>query len=140
MDQSLLNFNIAELFVRCFLGILLIFQGYDKLFVVKIKNVVIVFQNETERKNVPNFLVVLISYFTSIVEFFGGILLVVGLFHNQIHIVLCIDLLLVSFAFSYVNPMWDLKHVFPRAVLIITILLLSNYFYFGIDTLLFNRN
>ena len=137
MDQSLLNFNIAELFVRCFLGILLIFQGYDKLFVVKIKNVVIVFQNETERKNVPNFLVVLISYFTSIVEFFGGILLVVGLFHNQIHIVLCIDLLLVSFAFSYVNPMWDLKHVFPRAVLITSVLLLSNYFYFGIDTILF---
>ena len=140
MDQSILNFNIAELFVRCFLGILLIFQGYDKLFVVKIKNVIIVFHNESERKNVPNFLVVLISYFTSIVEFFGGILLVIGLFHNQIHIVLCIDLLLVTFAFSYVNPMWDLKHVFPRAVLIISILLLSNYFYFGIDTLLFNRN
>ncbi len=132
-----LNFNIAELFARCFLGILLIFQGYDKLFVVKIKNIVSAFHNESERKNVPNIFVVLISYFTSIVEFFGGILLVIGLFHNFIHILLGIDLLLVTFAFSYVNPMWDLKHVFPRAALIISIFLLSNYFYFGIDTLIF---
>ena len=137
MNYPDLNFNIAELFTRCFLGILLIFQGYDKLFVVKINNIVSAFHNESERKNVPNIFVVLISYFTSIVEFFGGILLVIGLFHNFIHILLGIDLLLVTFAFSYVNPMWDLKHVFPRAALIIAILLLSNYFYFGIDTLIF---
>lgn len=137
MNYPELNFNMAELFVRCFLGILLVFQGYDKLFVVKLKNVVSAFHDESERKNVPHFLVVLISYFTSIVEFFGGILLVIGLFHNFIHILLGVDLLLVTFAFSYVNPIWDLKHVFPRAVLIISIFLLSNYFYFGIDTLLF---
>ena len=134
MNQTELNFNIAELFVRCFLGILFVFQGYDKLFVVKVKNVVNAFHNETDRKHIPNFLLVFTSYFTSITEFFGGILLITGLFHQIVPIVLAINLLVVAFAFSFLRPMWDLQHVFPRVVLLTLILLLSNYFYFGLDT------
>jgi uncharacterized membrane protein YphA (DoxX/SURF4 family) len=137
MNHIELNFNIAELFIRCFLGILLIFQGYDKLFVVKIKNVVNAFHAESVKKNVPNFLVVLVSYFSSITEFFGGIFLITGLFHHYVPIVIALDLLIVSVAFSFINPIWDLKHVFPRVILVTALMLLSNYFYFGIDTLIF---
>lgn len=137
MYQTEFNYNIAELFVRCFLGILFIFQGYDKLFVVKIKNVVNAFHNETDRKHIPQFLLVLTSYFTSISEFFGGILLVFGLFHQIVPIILAINLLVVTFAFSFLRPMWDLQHVFPRVILLTLILLLSNYFYFGLDTIIF---
>lgn len=134
MYQNDFNFRMAELFVRWFLGILLIFQGYDKLFVVKVKNVISSFKNEAERKNVPNFLIVFTSYFTSIVEFFGGILLVLGLFHNMVTIVIGINLLVVAIAFSFLKPVWELHHVFPRVILLTLILLLSNYFYFGVDT------
>lgn len=137
MYQTEFNYSIAELFVRCFLGILFIFQGYDKLFVVKIKNVVNAFHNETDRKHIPEFLLVFTSYFTSITEFFGGILLVFGLFHQIVPIVLAINLLVVTFAFSFLRPMWDLQHVFPRVILLTLILLLSNYFYFGLDTIIF---
>ncbi|MBL7934248.1 MAG: DoxX family protein [Bacteroidia bacterium] len=137
MYQTEFNYSIAELFVRCFLGILFIFQGYDKLFVVKIKNVVNAFHNETDRKHIPQFLLVLTSYFTSISEFFGGILLLFGLFHQIVPVILAINLLVVTFAFSFLRPMWDLQHMFPRVVLITLILLLSNYFYFGLDTLIF---
>lgn len=136
MNQPELNYNIAELFVRCFLGILFIFQGYDKLFVVKVKNVVNAFHHETDRKHIPDFLLVFTSYFTSITEFFGGILLVTGLFHQIVPVILAINLLVVAFAFSFLRPMWDLQHVFPRVVLLTLILLLSNYFYFGLDALI----
>lgn len=136
MSQTDLNYSIAELFVRCFLGILLVFQGYDKLFVVKVKNVINAFHNDAEQKKVPNFLVVITSYFTSITEFFGGILLIIGLFHNIVSIILVINLLIVALAFSFLKPIWDLQHVFPRVILLTLILLLSNYFYLGIDTLL----
>jgi putative oxidoreductase len=136
MNQTELNYNIAELFVRSFLGILFIFQGYDKLFVVKIKNVVNAFHNEADRKHIPEFLLVFTSYFTSITEFIGGILLVTGLFHQFVPIILAINLLVVAFAFSFLRPMWDMQHVFPRVILLTLILLLSNYFYFGLDTLL----
>ncbi|MBA4241626.1 MAG: hypothetical protein C0448_12935 [Sphingobacteriaceae bacterium] len=136
MSQLEINFSIAEVFVRCFLGILFLFQGYDKLFVVKIRHVVNAFHNEADRKHIPKFLLVLTSYFTSITEFLGGILLITGLFHQFVPIILAINLLIVAFAFSFLRPMWDLQHVFPRVILLTLILLLSNYFYFGLDTLL----
>jgi putative oxidoreductase len=66
----------------------------------------------------------------------GGILLITGLFHQFVPIVLAINLLVVAFAFSFLRPMWDMQHVFPRVILLILILLLSNYFYFGLDTLI----
>jgi len=137
MSQIDLNFSIAEVFVRCFLGILFLFQGYDKLFVVKIKNVINAFHHETDRKHIPSFLLYFTSYFTSITEFIGGILLITGLFHQFIPIILVINLLIVAIAFSFLRPMWDLQHVFPRVILLTLILLLSNYFYFGLDTIIF---
>lgn len=136
MSQVDLNFSIAEVFVRCFLGILFIFQGYDKLFVVKIKNVINAFHNEADRKHIPQFLLTFTSYFTSITEFIGGLLLITGLFHQFVPAVLGINLLIVAFAFSFLRPMWDMQHVFPRVILLTLTLLLSNYFYFGLDTLL----
>lgn len=136
MSQTDLNFSIAEVFIRCFLGILFLFQGYDKLFVVKIKNVVNAFHKETDRKHIPEFLLVFTSYFTSITEFFGGILLITGVLHQYTPILLAINLLIVAFAFSFLRPMWDMQHVFPRVILLTLTLLLSNYFYFGLDTLL----
>lgn len=119
-----------------FRDLVFIFQGYDKLFIVKVKNVVNAFHNETDRKHIPEFLLVFTSYFTSITEFIGGILLVTGLFHQFVAIILAINLLVVAFAFSFLRPMWDMQHVFPRVILLTLILLLSNYFYFGLDTLL----
>jgi putative oxidoreductase len=136
MYQSDFNLKIAELFLRCFLGILIVFQGYDKLFVVKLKNVIFTFKEDAERKKVPYFIIVFTSYFTSITEFFGGILLIFGLFHNIVSLFIALDLIIVGFAFSFLKPVWDLHHVFPRVILITLILILSNYFYFGIDTLL----
>jgi putative oxidoreductase len=137
MSQPDLNYSIAEVFIRCFLGILFLFQGYDKLFIVRIKNVINAFHIETDRKQIPRFLLVYTSYFTSITEFIGGILLITGLFHQFVPIILVINLLVVAFAFSFLRPMWDMQHVFPRVILLTLILLLSNYFYFGLDTLFF---
>lgn len=137
MSQPDLSFSIAEVFIRCFLGILFLFQGYDKLFIVKIKNVINAFHIDTDRKQIPRFLLVFTSYFTSITEFIGGILLITGLFHQFVPIILVINLLVVAFAFSFLRPMWDMQHVFPRVILLTLILLLSNYFYFGLDTLFF---
>lgn len=136
MSQTDLNYSIAEVFVRCFLGILFLFQGYDKLFVVKIKNVINAFHNDADRKHIPQFLLAFTSYFTSITEFVGGILLITGLFHHFVPIILAVNLLIVAFAFSFLRPMWDMQHVFPRVILLTLTILLSNYFYFGLDILL----
>ncbi|MFN7012841.1 MAG: hypothetical protein ACK4ON_01075 [Bacteroidia bacterium] len=66
------NFVIFEFVFRVFCGVLFVYQGYDKLFVVGMNEVVNTFQNEARRKNVPRFFVVVSSYYSSLVEFFVG--------------------------------------------------------------------
>jgi putative oxidoreductase len=118
--------QIAELLIRVFAGILFLFQGYDKLFKVKISGVIDTFKTDAGRQHIPGFLVTLMAYYTSIVEFFGGLLLILGLFTNYTLYLIGFDLLLVCFAFSYMKPMWDMKHVFPRFILVIILLILPN--------------
>lgn len=115
---------IAETMVRVFAGILFFFQGYDKLFKIKMPGVIDTFMRDASRRNISRPFVSLVAYYTSIVELVGGILLVLGLLNNYALYALGIDLLLVCFAFSFMEPMWDLKHVFPRFLLIILLLLL----------------
>ncbi len=118
--------QITETLIRVFTGILFLFQGYDKIFNVKINGVIATFLEEAEHHHIHKPWVTIVAYYTSVVEFFGGILLIVGLFTNYSLILLGIDMVLVAFAFSVMNPVWDLRHVFPRLMLLVTLLLLPN--------------
>lgn len=122
MDEHKLY--IAEFLIRIFAGVLFIFQGYDKLFRIKMNAVINTFMNDASRYRVPRPAVAVISWFSSITEFFGGLFLITGFFTTYSLYALGIDLVLVAFAFSFVEPMWNMKHVFPRFVLVITLLLL----------------
>jgi len=53
-----------------------------------------------------------------------GFLLIIGLFRKFTLLLLCIDLLVVSFGHGLLEPIWDLQHVIPRAALLITIMLI----------------
>ncbi|MBK6832926.1 MAG: DoxX family protein [Bacteroidetes bacterium] len=112
------NFAVFELVFRLFCGVLFIYQGFDKLFVVGMKNVIETFSSEANRKRVPKFFVVVSSYFSSIVEFVGGALLILGLFKPIVLTLLGIDLVIVAIAFSTIQAMWDMKNVFPRLMLV----------------------
>src|SRR4051812_47075263 len=116
--------QITEMLIRIFAGILFLFQGYDKMFRVKISGVIATFLEEAEQHNIHKPWVTIVAYYSSIVEFFGGILLILGLFMNYSLILLGVDMVLVAFAFSVMNPIWDMRHVFPRMMLIAVLLLL----------------
>ena len=115
---------IAESMLRVFAGILFFFQGYDKIFKIKMSGVIDTFTRDAERRHISRPLVSFVAYYTSIVEFLGGIFLIFGILTNYTLCALGVDLILVCFAFSLVEPMWDLKHVFPRFMLVILLLLL----------------
>jgi len=121
MEESV-KYQFLELIVRLFCGIIFLFQGYDKLFVVKIKGVVSLFQHDAGKKRIPLFMQYGIAYYTSAMEFFGGILLILGLVKNYVLVLLGFDVILVAVAFSVLEPVWDMRHVFPR-LLIISVLL-----------------
>ncbi|MBS1638107.1 MAG: DoxX family protein [Bacteroidetes bacterium] len=120
------NLPIAESIIRIFTGILFLFQGYDKLFRIGMPGVVNSFRNDAERNRISPGLVHFVAYFTSISEFICGMLLIVGLLTNYALYLLGLDLILVCMAFSFIQPMWDMKHVFPRLVLVILLLVIPS--------------
>ena len=126
--------HIAELLVRSFAGILFLFQGYDKLFRIKMPGVIDAFTADAERYHIPRPILNVVAYYTSIVEFAGGFFLLIGFFTNFALYALGLDLLLVGIAFTYMHPMWDMKYVFPRLALIVTLLLMpGEYQFFSVD-------
>lgn len=134
------NFQIAELLVRVFVGILFLLQGYDKLFHIKMPGVINTFAKDADRYHIPRPLLSLVAYYTSTVEFIGGILLILGLFTSYALYALGLDLILVGFAFTYMAPMWDMKFVFPRLAMVVTLLLMpEEYNYFSLDQLLMKK-
>ncbi|MDI1354277.1 MAG: DoxX family membrane protein [bacterium] len=131
-NESVLYFTL-----RVILGILFFFQGYDKLFKLKIKGVIEFFHEEMRGKNVPSFLLSLSAYFTSLIEFFAGGLLILGLFKTYALCFLGVDLILVCGAFSMMKPMWDMQLLFPRlAILSVLLYLPGNWDLLSLDQLI----
>jgi len=117
------NKIIGVFILRVLLGLIFMMQGFGKVFTWGLENVYQMFQPYDETF-LPKFLLVFAAYFTSYVELIGGFLLVIGLFRNYALYALGIVLLIVSFGHGLSAPIWDLSHVFPRAVLLIALLLL----------------
>jgi len=136
--ETLENQHFAELILRLFCGIVFLYQGYDKLFRVKIKGVTEAFQVNAEKNNIPQFMLFGAAVYTSLVEFFGGALLIVGLFKTPVLVLLGADIVLVGLAFSMLEPVWDMRHVFPRLLMIVALLAMpSQWELFSLDYIIF---
>ena len=126
LKMEIINHNhqiVALLIARVFLGFLFFFQGYDSIFNVKIKNVIIVFNNTFSNKGIPKFLIIAGVWFTSYTELICGFLLTLGLFENIALYLLGINLIIASIAFSIDKPMWDMRYLFPRLILLLFLLM-----------------
>jgi putative oxidoreductase len=117
---------VVILLLRTITGILFFFQGYDKLFKVKVRNVVQTF-TESYKRMFPLPLLSLAVYLSSITELVAGLMLILGIFKVIALYALCVDLVLVTLAFSYMRPMWDMQLFFPRMIFVAALLLLSNF-------------
>jgi uncharacterized membrane protein YphA (DoxX/SURF4 family) len=141
MNQEQKMFRISGmLFVRTLLGIIFFMQGYGKLFTIGIHGVYESFFKVFEASFLPKWLIVSTAYYTSIVELVGGILLIAGLFRIYAMCLLAVDLLIVSFGHGLIEPIWDLSHVIPRAILLTALFLLpSNWDTWNADEWLINK-
>ena len=118
------NESVLVFTIRVILGLLFFFQGYDKIFKVKMKGLISTFRYELGSIKVPNVLLKITTYYTSYVEFACGALLIIGLFTKYSLYLLGIDLILVVGAFSLIKPMWDMQLLFPRLMLLSILLYL----------------
>ena len=113
-------------FARSLLGIIFLLQGYGKVFTIGVSKVYEMFFKEFEFTFLPHWLIVSTAYYTSYVELIAGFFLVIGLFRKYSLFLLAIDLLVVSFGHGLMQPIWDLQHVIPRAILLTALLLLPD--------------
>ena len=110
--------------LRVILGLLFFFQGYDKVFKVKIAGVIEFFAHETRNVRIPPSLLKISAYYTTYIEFLCGGLLILGLFTKYSLYLLGVDMILVVGAFSLIKPMWDMNLLFPRLILLSVLLFL----------------
>src|SRR4051812_45466987 len=104
---------IAILLLRTVAGSLFFFQGYDKIFNVKIINVIRTFNNPSGKFQLPNFYLKPAITIASIIEMICGAMLIVGLYKSIALYLIAFDLIVVGFIFSVIKPMWDLQFYFP---------------------------
>lgn len=106
------------LFVRALLGVIFFMQGFGKVFTFTVPKVYEMFFKDFRTTFLPNWLLWATAYYTSYVELICGFLLVIGLFRRYSLSLLAIDLVVVSFGHGLLEPIWDLRHVMPRAILL----------------------
>ncbi|HPQ09381.1 MAG TPA: DoxX family membrane protein [Bacteroidia bacterium] len=130
------NLIVLEITTRWLLAILFFFQAYDRIFRVGLKEVTnIMYYQNTEQK-FPFWFTKFGVYITAYTELICGILLFTGIFRDYALYILCLDMLIAAFGFSYLKPMWDMKHFFPRFILIsIQLFLPSSAYVLGLEKL-----
>lgn len=117
------NQKIAIFTMRVLLGLILLMQGYAKVFKFTIDGV---YQNSFSSFEtlLPKFLIIFAAYFTTYVELIGGFLLIIGLFRNWVLYAVGLVLLIVAFGHGLQEGIWDLSHVMYRGMLVFALLLL----------------
>lgn len=128
----------AVLTARIFLAVLFLFQGYDAVFKVGVGNVSRTFQNTFSGKGVPKSIISIAAWFTSYTELICAPLLALGLFEYAALYLLALNLIIASIGFSVDTPMWDTRHVLPRLLLILFLLVVPpSWHNWSLDNLIF---
>jgi len=104
--------------IRVILGSLFFFQAYEKLFRIGLDESYRVFQEDAQRKKVPIWFMKGSVIISSYIELIAGFMLIIGLFQSYTMFLLGINLIMVSIGFGYLQGLWDMRHVFPRIILL----------------------
>ncbi|MBL0329068.1 MAG: DoxX family protein [Bacteroidetes bacterium] len=120
------NESIMTFTLRLILGILFFMQGYDKVIRVKMPGVIESFKYEFGKVNMPQGVLAFGAYLSSFIELICGLTLILGIFTKYSLYLIGFDLVLVTAAFSLINPVWDMKIVFPRIILWCALMLTPN--------------
>lgn len=130
----------AVTIARIFLGLLFFFQGYDAIFRIGVGKAIATYDDGFRPKGIPRFLTVAAAWFTAYTELICGALLVLGLMEYPALYLLGINLVVAATGFGIVTPLWDVRHVFPRLVLLLFLLLVPHAWNaWGLDHLIFTR-
>jgi putative oxidoreductase len=116
-SHKVISLDIAALLLRLWLGGMMIFHSYDKLFNAKVMNG---FANGLEAKlGLP--LPEVMAYLAKGSEFFGGILLVIGLMTRPALCLVAITMIVAAFVWHSADPFADKELAFNYLLLAIAL-------------------
>ena len=135
-----INPEIPFLLIRLVLGIVLLSQGIDKVFNIKIGGVVEALRFPNYGKNlIPLPLLYISAIYTSYVELIGGLAIIIGAFVPYFLYALGLDMVIAVIGLSYKEKMTDLRHIFPRLIMIFILMMMpAKWDLFSLDHLIFN--
>lgn len=130
-----LNRKIGVLIIRLLLGVIILMQGFGKVFTWGVENVYqMPFFQATYKDYLPDFIILITAYYTSYVELIAGVLLIIGLKRDFALYTMASVLIIVTFGHGLSKPIFDLSHIMYRAVLLISLLILpKEWDQFSID-------
>ncbi len=143
MTNTQLNRNIATLGIRVIIAIIFVLWGYQKVINWGVVNVYQMAFKPYESTWIPIWLLKFTCYYTSYVEFIGGLLLLIGLFRDYVIYALVSILVIITFGHLTLSLEWDMQHMFVRGVFLFTLLMLpkewdkfcaDNIFYYKIKS------
>ncbi len=117
------SYPVAMATVRILLGVLFLFQGYDKIFKLGVDRVRETMQAGLIESKLPNAFISFTAFVTSWVEFICGMLLIAGFLKYYALYLICINILVLAIGFSLARPMWENAHIFFRLTLVLLLLL-----------------
>lgn len=133
------HYLAAAFIARVFLGILFFMQGYDAVVKVKVKQVIGTFESDFGKHGIPKFVTIGAVWFTSYSELIGGALLIFGLFEYFALYMLGLNVIIASIGFGINTAMWDTRHVLPRLLLILFLLIIPESWHaLSLDYYFFN--
>jgi len=118
LDFEYYNHPVIFAIARIILGILFFMQAYDKVFKIGLKQVVEAYELPVNNPLSSNFLVWSGTIYTSYCELIGGALLILGLFTNIALYFLAIDLAVATLGFCLQSPLYDMKFVWNRLMIL----------------------
>ncbi|MBR9833037.1 DoxX family membrane protein [bacterium] len=110
--------------LRVILGSLFFFQAYDKLFRIGLQKNYHVYEEDCRKRKVPLSFMKISVLFSSYIELLGGLFLMIGVFQHFTLLLLGLNLIMVSVGLGFLQGLWDLRHVFPRLILLTLIYLI----------------
>ena len=132
------HYALAITIARVFLGFLFLFQGYDAIVKIGMKNVIAIYHERFAKKGIPRSLTSMAALFTSYTELICGALLILGLFEISVLYLLGLNLIIAGIGFGMNEPLWDTRHVFPRLALLLLLLMTPPEWHnFSLDHLFF---
>lgn len=125
MEPGILDSKaIALLMVRTVLGILFFAQAYEKVVTMGMKSFIATLRDSEGTSRLPKGFVTFSAYLSSYIELIGGALLILGVLLPYAYPLLALNLVMVALGLSFLRPIWQLEHFFPRMAMLVLLMLL----------------